>query len=182
MIDDLGPVRFSALRDKWGWLLALGVITLILGALALANLFLATVASVYYIGALMLVGGVMHLIHAFQVKGWEAVLFWALSGVLYTLAGIMTFQNPLLASAVLTLLIGLALIAAGIFRFWAGLKLKGTSGWRWLTFSGAVTILAGFVIAMGWPVNSLWVLGLFLAIDLLMQGWSMIALALAIRA
>ncbi|HLP67148.1 MAG TPA: HdeD family acid-resistance protein, partial [Rhizobium sp.] len=39
-----------------------------------------------------------------------------------------------------------------------------------------------FVIAMGWPVNSLWVLGLFLAIDLLMQGWSMIALALAIRA
>jgi len=181
MIDDIGPVRFSELRAKWGWLVALGVVVLILGGLALANLLLATVVSVYYIGALMLVGGVLHLVHAFQVKGWEAAMFWAMSGILYTLAGVMTFQNPLLASAVLTLLIGAALIVAGVFRLWVAFKLKDAGGWGWIAFSGLVTALAGIVIAVGWPVNSLWILGFFLSMDLIIQGWSMVALGLALR-
>ncbi|WP_113439762.1 HdeD family acid-resistance protein [Rhizobium cremeum] len=181
MFDETRPVRFSELRAKWGWLVALGALTLILGGIALANLFLATVASVYYIGALMLVGGVLHLAHAFQVRGWESVLFWALSGVLYLLAGFMTFSNPLLASAILTLLIGAALIVAGLVRLWVGFGLKGAGGWGWIVLSGVVTALAGVIIAIGWPVNSLWILGLFLAIDLIVQGWSMVALGLALR-
>jgi uncharacterized membrane protein HdeD (DUF308 family) len=41
--------------------------------------------------------------------------------------------------------------------------------------------LRGLVIALGCPVNSLWILGLFLAIDLTMQGWALIAVALAAK-
>ena len=44
-----------------------------------------------------------------------------------------------------------------------------------------ITALCGLVIAIGWPVNSLWVLGMFLAIDLIFQGWTCIALGLALR-
>ncbi|RUV11409.1 HdeD family acid-resistance protein, partial [Mesorhizobium sp. M5C.F.Ca.IN.020.32.2.1] len=40
---------------------------------------------------------------------------------------------------------------------------------------------AGLVIAMGWPVNSVWVLGLFLAVDLIFQGWAFIAVGLALK-
>ncbi len=46
-------------------------------------------------------------------------------------------------------------------------------GAGWIMFAGAITALAGLTIAAGWPVNSLWILGLFLAIDLLMQGWAL---------
>ena len=48
--------------------------------------------------------------------------------------------------------------------------------------AGVLTVLAGIVIAVGWPVNSVWVLGMFLAIDLMFQGWSYIAFGLALRA
>ena len=54
-------------------------------------------------------------------------------------------------------------------------------GSGWVIFGGVITALAGLVIALGWPVNSLWVLGLFLAIDLTMQGWALIAVALAAK-
>jgi uncharacterized membrane protein HdeD (DUF308 family) len=54
-------------------------------------------------------------------------------------------------------------------------------GWGWLLAAGIITILLGLMIAMGWPVNSLWVLGLFLAIDLVFQGWSFIAIGLALK-
>ncbi len=66
--------------------LSLGVLLLVCGLIALGNLMLATVVSVYYVGMLMLFGGVIYLVHAFQVRGWDHVLFWILSGLLYVLA------------------------------------------------------------------------------------------------
>ncbi|MCY1305571.1 hypothetical protein D9M70_553850 [compost metagenome] len=44
-----------------------------------------------------------------------------------------------------------------------------------MALGGLVTLAAGLIIAAGWPVNSLWILGLFLAVDLVMQGLSLIA-------
>jgi uncharacterized membrane protein HdeD (DUF308 family) len=178
VFEDIPP---SVMRDKWGWFVALGIVLLLCGGIALGNLFAATVVSVYYVGMLMLIGGIAHLGHAFQVRGWEHVLFWVLSGLLYAMAGIFAFANPLLASAALTLFLAVALIIAGTFRVWVGRKLKGTNGWIWMVIGGVVTALAGFAIAIGWPANSLWILGLFLALDLIFQGWTLVAFGFGIR-
>lgn len=59
--------------------------------------------------------------------------------------------------------------------------MRPESGWGWLMAGGVVTTLAGIVFILGWPVNSLWLLGLFLAFDLAMQGWALIAFGLALR-
>jgi uncharacterized membrane protein HdeD (DUF308 family) len=181
MANILGEVRPSAVHAKWGWFVALGVLLLVCSFIAFANLFLATVVSVFYVGMLMLIGGIVYLIHAFQVRGWDQILSWALSGVLYTLAGIFAFTNPLLASAAFTLMLAVALVIAGVFRIWVGRRLKPVSGWGWVLFSGIVTMVAGFIVALGWPVNSLWVLGLFLAIDLFFQGWTLLVFGLGLR-
>ena len=181
MADVFEGTPTSSLQSKWIWFVGLGVLLLVCGLIALGNLMLATVVSVYYIGMLMLFGGVIYLVHAFQVRGWDHVLFWALSGLLYVLAGISAFVNPILTSAALTLFLSLALVIAGVFRTWVGRKMKPAKGWGWIVASGVVTALAGFVIALGWPVNSLWVLGLFLAADLIIQGSTMIAFGLGIR-
>jgi uncharacterized membrane protein HdeD (DUF308 family) len=171
----------SEVRAKWGWFVALGALLLICSFIAFANLFVATVVSVYYVGMLMLAGGIVYLVHAFQVRGWDQFFSWALSGLLYTLAGIFAFLNPLLASAAFTLMLAIALVIAGVFRIWIGRRLKPTKGWGWVLFGGIVTMLAGFVVALGWPVNSLWILGLFLAIDLFFQGWTLLAFGFGLR-
>ena len=171
----------SSLQPKWMWFAGLGVLLMICGVIAFANLFVATVASVYYVGMLMLAGGIVYLAHAFQVRGWDHILFWVLSGLLYVLAGVFAFINPILASAALTLFLAVALIIAGVFRVFIGRRMKPVKGWGWIVASGVVTALAGFVIALGWPVNSLWVLGLFLAFDLIFQGWTQVAFGLFLR-
>ena len=73
----LGPI--SQLRGKWGWFVALGILMLIAGVLALGNEFLATEVSVYYIGALMLVAGIFQVVHAFGVKSWGRFIWWRLT-------------------------------------------------------------------------------------------------------
>jgi uncharacterized membrane protein HdeD (DUF308 family) len=181
MASVFNGVPKSSLQSKWVWFVGLGVLLLVCGIVALGNLLLATVASVYYVGMLMLLGGIVYLVHAFQVRGWDQMLVWALSGALYVLAGIFAFINPILASAALTLLLAVALVIAGVFRMWVARRVSPTKGWGWIMASGIITMLAGFVIALGWPVNSLWILGLFLAVDLLAQGWTMIAFGLGIR-
>ena len=94
---------------------------------------------------------------------------------------LFAFYNPLLASAVLTFLLAVALIASGLLRIWVGFNHRPQDGWGWIVAAGVISALAGLVIAMHWPVNSVWVLGLFLAVDLIFQGWSFVALGLALK-
>jgi uncharacterized membrane protein HdeD (DUF308 family) len=168
-------------RAKWGWFVALGVLLLVVGGIAAANLMVATVASVFVVGSLMLIGGIGQIVHAFSVKDWGGFAWWLLSGILYAVSGVIAFMNPLLASAVLTLLLAASLLASGALRVWVGLKERPNGGWGWVVAGGAVTVLLGLIIAMGWPVNSLWVLGMFLAIDMIFQGWTFIAVGLALK-
>ena len=168
-------------RDKWGWFVGLGVLLLVLGGIAFANLLVATVASVFFVGSMMLMAGIIEIAHAFGVRTWERFFYWFLSGLLYAVAGFFAFYNPLLASSVLTLLLAIALVASGVLRIAFAIRNKTAKNWGWIVAAGVVTLLAGLLIAARWPVNSLWVLGMFLAIDLIMQGWAFIAVGLALR-
>jgi uncharacterized membrane protein HdeD (DUF308 family) len=176
------PEARSELRSQWGWSVALGIALLVLGLLAFANLVMATVVSVLYVGVLMLIGAVAQIIHAFRVKRWGGFFFWLLSGLLYGAAGILAFYNPVLAAAALTLLLAAALIASGILRIVSSFRLRPETGWGWLLASGVITLIAGIVVAIGWPVHTLWLLGLVLAIDLTFQGVAAIAFGLALKA
>ena len=171
----------AEVRAKWGWFVALGIALLVLGGIAFFNVFLATVVSVFYVGVLMLIGAGAEIAHAFGVKTWGSFFWLLLSGIVYAVAGIVTLMNPLLASVVLTFILAIALVAGGIFRIWSGFSARPQKGWGWIVAAGVITLLAGIVIAMRWPVNSLYILGLFLAIDLTFQGWSYIAFGMALR-
>jgi uncharacterized membrane protein HdeD (DUF308 family) len=171
----------SEVRSKWGWFVALGIAFVVLGVIAFLNMFLATIASVFYVGLLMLVGAVAQIFHAFGVKGWGSFFFWLLSGLLYAVAGIIALRNPLLASVVLTLVLGISLIAGGILKIWVGFSSRPQANWGWIVAAGVVTLLAGLLIARHWPINSVFILGMFLSIDLMFQGWSDIAFGLALR-
>ncbi|MGI6245447.1 MAG: HdeD family acid-resistance protein [Pseudochelatococcus sp.] len=169
-------------RSRWVWFLILGIILIVLGGVALGNLLTATLVTVYYIGALILIGGVLQIVHAFQVKEWGNFLVWLLSGAFYALAGFLAFYNPQLASVALTLVLAISLIASGVLRIWTGIAARPRSGWGWLVAAGVGALVVGAVIAAGWPVNSLYLIGLILAVELIFEGWSFVAVALALRA
>lgn len=171
----------TAMRAKWGWFLALGILLLVLGAIAAMAVLVATLASVLVVGIMMLIGGAGMLVHAWKIKGLAGFVLWTLSGLLYLAAGFLAFYDPLAGAAILTLLLGAALIGSGVFRLWVWFQNRGQPGGGWLAFSGVISALAGLLIAGGWPDNSVWILGMLLSIDLIFQGWMLIMLALALR-
>jgi uncharacterized membrane protein HdeD (DUF308 family) len=172
------------LRAKRGWIIALGIIYVVAGLIALGSVVMATVVSVFVVGIMMLIAGVAEVINAFQVKSWGKFLFWLLLGVLYIVAGFVTFENPLLAAALLTLMLGVALVASGIMRIILAFSMKEGTPWIWVVLSSVITLLLGIVILAHWPVSSLYILGLFLGIDLILAGvgWISVGLSLKTRA
>ena len=171
----------APLRAKWGWIVALGVIYLIAGFIALGSVAMATVVSVLVVGVMMIVAGVAEVIGAFQIKSWGKFLLWALLGVLYIIAGFATFQNPLLAAVLLTLVLGASLVVSGITRVILAFSMKRETPWIWVALSGVITLLLGVLILLRWPVSSLYILGLFLGVDLIMAGAGWIGLGLGLR-
>ena len=173
--------ELEPLRRKCGWIIALGVIYLIVGIIALGSVVMATVASVFVVGIMMLIAGVAEVINAFQIKTWGKFLLWLLLGALYIVAGFFAFENPLLAAAVLTLLLGCALIVSGIMRIVLAFSLQETMPWIWVAFSGVITFLLGLLIVAKWPLSSLYVLGIFLGVDLVIAGAGWIGIGLGLR-
>jgi uncharacterized membrane protein HdeD (DUF308 family) len=169
------------LRTHWGWIVALGIVFLIAGVAALSSVLMATVVSVAFVGAMMLVSGIAEIINAFSVKGWGKFLLWALLGVLYVVAGIVTFQNPLLAATVLTLVLGVTLVIAGCLRVFLATQMAEGTGWVWVVLSGIITLLLGGVVLAHWPVSSLYMLGIFLGVDLIVAGIGWISTGMALK-
>ncbi len=168
------------LRAARGWLVALGAALVLLGLCASANLFLATVATTYYVGAMMLVGGVFQIIHAFGTRKWGSAGLWLLSGVLYLLAGFAVFSDPLFAAAVLTLFLAVSLGFSGLLRLWVAIG-AGVAGRGWMVVSGIASIAAAVIIGLEWPVNTLWILGLILAVDLIFQDVALLAVGFSVK-
>lgn len=172
---------FGDLKKNWGWLLAFGIVSVLLGTIGLGMTFGLTLASVQLFGILLVVGGVFQLFDAFKCKGWRSTVWHVLIALLYVAAGILMLVDPLLASATLTLAIAWILIAVGIMRGIMAFQLRPASGWYWPLISGIVSVALGSMIIAEWPASGLWVIGLFVAIELILNGWSYVFVALAAR-
>ena len=171
----------APLRAKSGWIIALGVVYVLAGFIALGSVVMATVASVLVVGVMMIIAGVAEVFSAFQIKSWGKFLPWALLGVLYIVAGFVTFENPLLAAVLLTLILGASLLASGAMRIFLAFSMKRETPWVWVLLSGVITLLLGVLILARWPVSSLYILGVFLGIDLIMAGAGWIGLGFGLR-
>lgn len=180
-VEDVQEAVFGEMKKNWGWLLALGILFVILGIIGLGMTVVLTMASVLLFGILILIGGGVQLVNAFKCKGWKGVLWHLVMAVLYLAAGVVVIVDPVVASLVFTLMLAGVFILVGIVRIVMAVQMKGFKNWILPLVGGIISIGLGIVIVAGWPISGLWVIGLFVAIELIVNGWSYIFIALAAR-
>lgn len=160
------PLRVE--RRRTGWDIAFGVLSVIAGIVALSHVALASVLSVLFLGWTVLLGGIVLAVHA--IIGWrDAHRRWDLAlGALLFLVGFGFIRNPGVGLLTLTLLAGSLLLVGGLVRIIAAFQPDAPRGL--LLFSGAVTLLLGFMVLNQWPVSAAWLLGTILGIQLILDG------------
>ena len=170
------------LKRNWGWILGLGILFLFLGCIGLGMVVGLTLVSMYFFGALLIVSGITHIIDVFKHKEWKGIIWQALIAVLYIAAGCLVFYDPFLASTLITGILAAVLIVIGFTRIIMALVLRDSKGWGWLLLAGITAIILGVLILAQWPISGLWVIGLFIAIEMIVNGWTYIFIALSLRA
>jgi len=172
--------EFASLRPVWWLLLILGLVSVVVGFLALGSTVFATLASVIYFGVLLLVAGLTEVIHAIMVRNWRGFALHLLAAALYLLVGLFMLEHPVRAAAVLTLLFAASFLVGGVLRIVFAITLQFPT-WPWLLLTGVVDLVLGALIWSEWPASSLWVIGMFVGIDLIFHGWSWVMMALSVR-
>jgi uncharacterized membrane protein HdeD (DUF308 family) len=171
-----------ALHAKWGWIVALGIISMIAGVIALGSVVWATAWAVLIIGVMLVMEGVSEIIAAFNVKSWGKFAFWMLLGLLYVAAGIICFWRPFEAATILTLFLGAALVVGGVVRMFLAWHMREAGKpWGWVVISGIISLLLGLIIIAKWPYSSFYTLGIFMGVDLLFIGSGWLAMGLALK-
>jgi uncharacterized membrane protein HdeD (DUF308 family) len=178
----IDPNIKTILQKHWKWLLGLGIALVILGTISIFVAALTTIISVILIGTFLILNGAMLVYQAFKVwwHHWRRFSVQLIMGLLYLFAGFIFVLYPIQGAVSLTLVLAVFYIIIGIYRFILALSHK-TPGWGWLLFSGLLTAVLGFIVLGYWPAISLWVIGVFVGIDILFIGWAFIMTALAVK-
>jgi uncharacterized membrane protein HdeD (DUF308 family) len=174
---DIGEL--DGLRESRVLIIGMGIALMILGVVAIGSSLTATYATVLVFGMLLLLGAIFQVFTAFWGR-WRGFLLHLLAGVLYFIAGVFMIENPVAVAAGLTLLVAACLLVGGTLRIVLSVG-ERFDGWRWMLLNGVISLLLGISIWRRWPLSGLWVIGLFVGIEILFSGLSWLMLGLAVR-
>jgi uncharacterized membrane protein HdeD (DUF308 family) len=167
----------AEISQKWGWYFALGVFLIVLGTTASGMAVATTLISVTVLGWVLLLAGAALIVLSFLTGKWSGFLLTLAAGALSIMAGIATLSNPLSGAVAITLMLGTILIAAGIYRSVASAVMRFPQ-WGWAFVSGIASFVVGAILLSNWQTASLWFIGLYIGIDLIIHGisWMMFSL------
>lgn len=168
-------------RTGWFWFVLLGLLLILLGAFAWVDVVVATIAGTLLIGAALLAGGVVQVLHSFLDRDWGTFALHLLSGVLYVIGGLLIMAEPVSGAIVITIALAAVLIVAGIFRVLISARNWQVSGAGLLLIGGIVSIAVGIGLYLLLPWSGLWVLGTLIAIELILHGAAWLEFGLGLR-
>ncbi len=163
------------------WLIAIGVVFIVLGILAIAEPTVAGLAVTLLVGWLLVFGGGFHIVSAFRGGGVGQVIWQVVLGIVYLVGGYYFITHPLMGLGTLTLLLTGIILAEGVMELLAYFQARKAGGSGWLIVNALVTLLLAGLIWFHWPSSSTWAIGTLLGVNLLMTGFSRLMLGMAAR-
>jgi uncharacterized membrane protein HdeD (DUF308 family) len=164
----------------WGWFLVFGICLLLLGVVAVARSVTATIVSMLFFGWLLVLACGIEVIQAIMVGHWAGFFHHLVAAILFGVTGLLIVTRPLLGAEVATMLMAVFFLISGLFQF-VGSWWVALPGWGWQALDGIIAFVLGLLVLAQWPASGLWVIGLFIGIDLIFYGAAWIALALGLR-
>jgi membrane protein HdeD len=164
--------------NYWFLWMVVGILSIIAGIVAFANPFAATLTAELLVGYMFLALGILTILAAFQDQGFGARIRALLLGALITIFGFNLVTKPLEGVVQLTLIVALLMMVMGIFRIVIAFTPMAASARGLLIVAGLLSIVLSIMIFTNFPWSSVVVLGIFLAIELISNGVSMIFVAL----
>jgi uncharacterized membrane protein HdeD (DUF308 family) len=170
----------EALTKNWKLLLVGGVISVILGIIAILLPPLASVTITLLVGIVLLIGAVGLVAEAIS-RGTTGHRIWsAILAVVYVIAGVWLIINPAEGTITLTWVLAIFFLIIGLFRLLGGIQGRGkVPNAGWAIISGILAIVLAVLVIANLPSSAAWAIGLLVGIQLLFDGLMLITTAMA---
>ncbi len=157
-----------AIPASWQATILLGALTLVLGLVVTFHPTGSLNVVAILLGILMIFSGIFHLLRVFDVN--EVHRVWVgIVGLLFVVIGVLLIRHLNLSLAIIGVFIGITWIVQGLVSLIAGLSGGAREGRIWWTAFGAISLIAGVVVAVA-PVTSLSVLAVLLGMWFVIMG------------
>ena len=182
-LNDLHRGVKSALSARWKLLMFEGVALIVLGVLAIAAPFFATIAVEIYIGWVFLIAGIVGLVAMFHADDVAAFLWTLVTAALSLCLGVLLLYKPGAGAATLTIALTAFFVAEGVFQVVTSIAYRKAlpDAWSWLLASGVCDLILVAIIVASWPLSAAWTLGLLAGVNLLTSGCAIVMVAFAAR-
>ncbi|MGI9116170.1 MAG: HdeD family acid-resistance protein [Gaiellales bacterium] len=178
----MSPDLKEALAKSWKLLLTGGIISAVLGAIAIIVPPLASVTITLLVGILLLIGAVAYVAEAIS-RGTTGHRIWsAIVAVIYVVAGVWLIINPVSGTITLTWVLAIFFLVIGVFRILAGIQARGqVPNAGWTIVNGVLAVLIAVLVIANLPSSAAWAIGLLVGIQLLFDGIMMIVAGMAAK-
>jgi uncharacterized membrane protein HdeD (DUF308 family) len=163
------------------WSIALSVLMIVAGVLAIIVPLASGIAVTILVGWLLVLGGAAHLAYSWHTRQGGGLFWGMLLGISYIVVGGYALLHPLVGLGSLTLVLAGYLLVASILEFILSYQLRPLSGSGWLLIDGIISLILAIMIWRSWPINTLWVVGTLVGINMLCSGFTRLAISLAAR-
>jgi uncharacterized membrane protein HdeD (DUF308 family) len=168
-------------RNFTGWSIAISLLVILAGILAIALPVAAGIAVNIVVAWLLVFCGVAHLVFGWHLRAIGGVIWQMLLGALYIGIGVYLLIHPVAGLVTLTLALAIYLFAEGLLELMLSFQIRPRQGWGWLLLDGIVTLILAVMIWRTWPASTEWVLGTLVGISMIFSGASRLMLSLAAR-
>ncbi len=176
-IEEFDQDLLGTLKRHSGVGMAVGILGIVAGVLALLSPTVAGLSIAMAVGALFLASGVSRLFLAFKMGSFgRGVLVFAM-GLLAIIAGGYMLSRPGMGLATLTLFLAVYFFVSGIFEIIWAFRLKPIRGWGWTLASGIAALILGIMIWRQFPVSGTWAVGTLVGIHMLFGGTALTSLS-----
>jgi uncharacterized membrane protein HdeD (DUF308 family) len=180
-IREVDQEAFAVIKRHAGLGIAVGIVAIVAGALALLSPLVAGLSVAIAVAALIVASGVSRLFLAFKMGSFGHGLLVFLIGLLSIVIGGYMLSRPGMALATLTLVLAVYFVVDGVFEIIWAFRLRPIRGWGWALFSGVVALALGIMIWRQFPVSGMWAIGTLAGIHMIFGGSSVASICGAAR-
>ena len=156
-----------------------GILLIILGTTGIIIPAIMSLATVLFLGWVLILGGIMWGYHTLRYDR-RSFHHW-FKPVLLIVTGSLALWHPLLGVEAVALLMTIYLILDSYGSFAIAHSMKPAKGTGWMTFNGIVSLGLAIFFLISWPESSIWLVGIFVGISILFDGWALLAIAWSLR-
>ncbi|HEY2717677.1 MAG TPA: HdeD family acid-resistance protein [Solirubrobacterales bacterium] len=177
----LDPEVREALGRSWKAVMAIGVILIVVGCIAILVPAVASVGTAIFIGWLLVILAAFLTAAAFSAHSLGSVAVRLLWALLTVVVGIWLIVEPHNGTLTLTLVLGIYFLLMGLTRITVAILGRGQPNAGLVGLSGVCGLLIGILVLAKFPSSADWAIGLLVGIDLIFAGWTLTSIALVGR-